>query len=107
MTERSQITVSDDAVIWHYTAFASWVSILQKQKLWFTRLDKLRDPHEGRSEHPYKGHLRSRAEDHTRKGCVNCWTVDKEESDLMWLAYAPNFGVAIQSTKGKWRACFR
>jgi hypothetical protein len=107
MTDRSASAVPDDAVIWHYTAFASWVSVLQKEKLWFTRLDKLRDPLEGRSEHPYKSDLRLKAEDHTRRGYVNCWTIDQEEADLMWLAFAPNFGVAIQSTKGRFRASLK
>ena len=107
MRDNSAIPVSDNATIWHYTAFASWVSILQKKKLWFTRLDNLRDPLEGRSEHPYKSDLHRRAEDHTRKGCVNCWTLDEEESDLMWYAFAPTFGVAIRSTKGKLKASFK
>jgi hypothetical protein len=93
--------VSDKAVIWHYTTFASLVSILQNEKLWFTRLDKLRDPFEGRSEHSYKSGFHLLAEEHTREGCVNCWTIDDEESDLMWYAFAPDFGVAIRTTKGK------
>jgi hypothetical protein len=29
---------------------------------------------------------------------ASCWTIDDEPSDLMWLAYAPNLGVAIQTT---------
>jgi hypothetical protein len=50
MTDRAEGTLSDDAVIWHYTAFASFVSILQSSRLWFSRLDRLRDPFEGRYE---------------------------------------------------------
>jgi hypothetical protein len=107
MTDRAEGAISDDAVIWHYTAFASFVSILQSGSLWFTRLDRLRDPFEGRSEHPYKSEFQLRAEDHTRKGCVNCWTIDAEESELMWYAFAPTFGVAIQSTKAGLKSCFR
>jgi hypothetical protein len=106
MTDRAEGTLSDDAVIWHYTAFASFVSILQSSRLWFSRLDRLRDPFEGRSEHPYKGEFRSLAEEHVRKGCVSCWTIDSEESELMWYAFVPTFGVAIQSTKAKLKAAF-
>jgi hypothetical protein len=106
MTDRTEGTLSDDAVIWHYTAFASFVSILQSSRLWFSRLDRLRDPFEGRSEHPYKGEFRRLADEHTRKGCVSCWTIDADESDLMWYAFVPTFGVAIKSTKAKLKAAF-
>lgn len=37
---------------------------------------------------------------------VSCWTVADEESELMWYAYAPGFGVAIRSTKGRLKASF-
>jgi hypothetical protein len=107
MTDRAEGAISDGDLIWHYTAFASFVSILLKGSLWFTRLDRLRDPFEGRSEHPYKSEFRRMAEEHTRKGCVHCWTIDVEESELMWYAFAPAFGVAIQSTKAKLKAAFR
>ena len=91
--------VSEDQPIWHYREFADFVAILQNQGLWFSRLDRVRDPFEGLSGR--HGRFHRRADDHTRKGCVSCWTVDDEESELMWYAYAPRFGVAIRSTKGK------
>jgi hypothetical protein len=97
MTDYSEV-VQDAAIIWHYMALAKFVSILQNGALWFVRLDCLRDdPFEGRCGHG--GRFWEKVDAHTRKGCVNCWAFDPEESDLMWHAYAPGFGVAIQSTK--------
>jgi len=101
MLDRSPSDLAHTDTIWHYTSFPAFFSILQNSGLWFTRLDHLRDPFEGRSPQGFKNHLMHRLEEHTRKGVVSCWTVDTEESDLMWYAYAPAFGVAIQSTKGQ------
>jgi hypothetical protein len=69
-------------------------------------MDRLKDPFEARSEHPYKSGLATRFEEFERKGCVSCWTVDTEESELMWYAYAPNYGTAIRSTVGDLRGSF-
>ena len=96
--------VSEDQSIWHYRQFAEFVSILQKGKLWFSRLDHLRDPFEGRSALARKSEFFAKAEAHTRSGCVSCWTIGECESELMWYAYAPNWGVGIRSTKGKLKA---
>jgi hypothetical protein len=92
--------IEDDAKIWHYTSFPAFLSILQKRKLWFTRLDELRerDPFEGRSEQPNKTLFMERFEAFTGKGHAHCWSIDEEESDLMWATFAPK-GVAIQSTR--------
>ena len=103
-TDASDSTLPNETVIWHYRDLASFLSILQTESLWFSRLDQLRDPFEGRSEHPYKSQFMQLAEQATRRqGFVNCWTIDDEESELMWFAYAPNFGVAIKSTVGDLR----
>lgn len=104
MTETA-VDVSEDQPTWHYRQFAEFAAILQSEALWFSRLDRLRDPFEGRSGRRSSFH--ERADAHTRKGCVSCWTIDDEESELMWYAYAPGFGVAIRSTKGGLRASFK
>jgi hypothetical protein len=103
MTDNA-VDVSDDQSIWHYRQFAEFVAILQNQTLWFSRLDRLRDPFEGRSGRQSK--FFEKADAHMRKGCVSCWTVDDDESELMWCAYSPCFGVAIRSTKGRLKASF-
>ena len=94
----------ENQTIWHYRQFAEFVTILQEKALWFSRLDRLRDPLEGRSGRKSRFHQGCDA--HTRKGCVSCWTIDDEESELMWFAYAPDYGVAIRSTKGRVAASF-
>jgi len=106
ITDYSEGSLPEDQSIWHYCQFAEFVSILQRQALWFSRLGCLRDPFEGRSERTYKSRLRENSEAHTRKSCANCWTIDHEESELMWYAYAPTFGVVIRSTKSRLKASF-
>jgi hypothetical protein len=100
------VDVSEDQSIWHYRQFAQFVAILQKHELWFSRLDCLPDPFEGRSV-GYQGDFRKLHDDHRRKGCVSCWTIDDEESELMWYAFAPGFGVAIRCTKAALKASFK
>jgi hypothetical protein len=97
--------VAEDQCIWHYRQFAEFVAILQKEKLWFSRLDRLRDPLEGLSGRQTKFH--EKADAATRKGCVSCWSMDDEESELMWHAYAPGNGVAIRSKTRKLKASLK
>jgi hypothetical protein len=42
-----------------------------------------------------------------RQTFVNCWTIDDEESELMWFAYAPQYGVAVKSTAGQLRSALK
>jgi hypothetical protein len=99
------VNVPDDQSIWHYRQYAEFVAILQCEALWFSRLNHLQDPFEGVSGRQSRFHMK--ADDHTRKGCVSCWTVDDEESELMWYSYAPGHGVAIRSTKTRLKASLR
>src|SRR5260370_21516921 len=99
-----QTDIPEDRIIWHYRQFPEFVAILQERALWFSRLDRLRDPLEGRSGRQSRFH--EGCDDHTRKGSVSCWTIDYEESELMWHAYSPGYGVAIRSTKGRLMASF-
>ena len=105
MIDYSDEKVPGSQSIWHYRQFAEFVSILQTQHLWFSRLNHLRDPFEGVSGRTSRFH--EKADDHARKGCVSCWTIDEEESELMWYAYAPGLGVAIRSTKNKLKSSFK
>src|ERR1035438_9631230 len=65
MTDNA-VGVLEDQSIWHYRQFAEFVAILQNQTLWFSRLDRLRDPFEGRSGR--EGRLFEKADAHMRKG---------------------------------------
>src|ERR1022692_824222 len=98
MTDNA-VGVLEDQSIWHYRQFAEFVAILQNRSLWFSRLDCLRDPFEGCSGRRSTFH--EMADAYTRLGCVSCWSIGDQESELMWHAYAPGWGVAIRSTKAK------
>lgn len=92
---------SHNTIIWQYRNFADFVAILQHKALWFSRIDSLKDPFEARYDYPFLFSFARSLEDYERTGCVNCWTMDSDESELMWHAYAPHYGVAIRSTIGK------
>ena len=118
--------LSPDTILFRYMDFAKFVALLQSKKLRFTRLSEFRDKQEGRfynreierryfskafldsfgleysgigglTDYGYE-QLRASAETTYTSSFASCWTIDDEPSDLMWLAYAPNLGVAIQTT---------
>lgn len=102
MTAEGQLDeIAESAKIWHYTSIPALFSILQRKQLWFTRLDKLEDPWEGRSWHWHKSLHDSASEDYERKALVHCWHIADGESDVMWKVHAPSFGVAVQSAVGR------
>jgi hypothetical protein len=99
--------------IWRYMSLASFISVLQKSQLFFTTLDRLDDPFEGRILLPKElliGNkiipvegllLKSLANQQTegrRRICVNCWHINDGESAAMWALYSKESGIAIQST---------
>jgi hypothetical protein len=45
----AEAALAGETIIWQYGSLAAFLSILQTQTLWFSRLDQLRDPSEGRS----------------------------------------------------------
>jgi hypothetical protein len=93
--------------IWYYTSLPALLSILQRSKLWFTTLAMLEDPFEGRFDcRWYKRLSEQEHEELVRRGSVHCWHLGKD-SDLMWKVYAPDIGVAIQSTTAKLEESFR
>lgn len=103
-----------DTVLWRYMDFTKFVSILAKQSLFFTRIDKLDDPFEG-SLTPLNVQMRSQVyrdllpeerqsipaefiKDIRRFVLVNCWHESEYESDAMWKLYAKGeAGVAIKT----------
>ena len=121
------IPLSAKTIVWRYLDFDKFKSLLETRSLFFCRADKFSDPFEGsipRLEADYrintyknnsqffeKGYDELQAlknisgmqETHqkNKKGyLVNCWHINKSESDAMWRLYLKsNEGVAIQSTK--------
>ncbi len=102
----------DESVVFQYLSFPELLAVLQNKALWFTRLEEFRkDPQEGRLAPPPNATSEAvktfaRVEQEMRRRCASCWTLDEGLSDLMWLGYAPHFGVAIESTVGKLKRSF-
>lgn len=121
------IPLDAKTIVWRYLDFDKFKSLLETKSLFFCRADKFSDPFEGsipRQEAEYRintyKHL-SQSFEHGydeqqalknisgmqathqkyKKGIVvNCWHINKSESDAMWRLYLKsNEGVAIQSTK--------
>lgn len=94
---------------------ASFISILEKRKLHFSRLDKLKDPHEGsytklhmenwkdlcqriKIEKPQSPYTMLR-NINSKTAFVSCWSMNEVESEAMWLLYSgKEEGVAIKSS---------
>jgi hypothetical protein len=99
--------------VWRYMDFPKFMSILDREELFFNRADKFDDKFEGSYSKfniesrlkVYKGNefiakmIPKTAKD-TRKFCfINCWHLNRYESAAMWNTYAKNeVSIAIQST---------
>lgn len=113
--ERSR---NENAKIWRYLDFTKFVSLLDRQALFFCRADKLSDPFEGSLS---KANLELRRGNYERMPkpaqkimdkrcnpslkemkkltCINCWHINEYESAAMWkLCLKSEEGVAVQST---------
>lgn len=92
-------TPPDDCVIWRYISFAKFVWLLATRSLYFSRLDQHIDEWEGMiSKTPesieHRKYIRF-------SKYINCWHINKNESDAMWKLYGPEGeNVAIKSTVG-------
>ena len=88
----------DDAVLWRYMDFTKFVSLLEKQALFFARADKLEDPFEGylpgmnraAARRFHEGHpdqlqtMFNRMKECPRFMLINCWHKGDHESAAMW-----------------------
>jgi len=105
-----EVPKNENAAIWRYMDFTKFVSLLDRQQLFFSRTDKLGDPFEGSCP---KRNLEPRAElmgDTSERiseyskwirefTAVNCWHMNKYESAAMWKLYLKSDeGIAIKST---------
>lgn len=113
--ERSR---NENVKIWRYLDFAKFVSLLDRQALFFCRADKLSDPFEGSFS---KANLELRRGNYERMPklaqemmdkrcdpslkemkkvtCINCWHINEYESAAMWKLYLKSKqGIAVQST---------
>jgi hypothetical protein len=93
--------------------FLKFADLLERRTLWFSRLDKLEDPREGRLTPRTKEYLRRRQQgdgermihtyEHLRSSqFVNCWHASKGQSAAMWRLYSPkDYAIAIGSSIGR------
>jgi hypothetical protein len=94
----------EDVDIWQYMKWAKFVSILQCQALFFSRVDRLKtdDPYEGAFPKNYSNPDIKRLYQKwqiTDQIAANCWHMNEYESAAMWRLYAPGEpDIAIQST---------
>ncbi len=95
------------AVVWRYMPFVAFVDLLQRRKLFFTRLEKLADPYEGFYSPEIRPALEWKvpkavvraAEKFSRRNyCVSCWHENEDESAAMWSIYSSSDGIAVRST---------
>lgn len=112
--------VSDTTEIWRYRNLKRYISILDGEHLWFSRLDKFEDPFEGsipRKNKEYRTESYRQEIDRGRSTAreayaymsyVNCWYNEEHESDAMWQLCSNNGdGIAIKSTHGKLKQALR
>ncbi len=108
--------------VWRYMDFTKFVSLLEKQSLYFARADKFDDPFEGSypifniQNRPsiYKDLSEEVLESlsNTNKEMrefffMNCWHLNEYESAAMWKIYlSNNQGIAIQSSFESLRKSF-
>ena len=108
--------VFNESIIWRYMDFWKFAYLIKNRALYFTRVDTLADPFEGKLppanvETIAEGLKRYnipqekinklvRLQNSDRNNYyVNCWCMKDYESNLMWDAYTTNnTAVAIQST---------
>lgn len=101
-----------NAKIWRFMDFAKFLSLLESSALWFSRVDKLGDPHEA-SWLPWVPPAQRKSGDVTdifklnyrwrgifiNTMAVSCWHMNEYESAAMWRLYtSEGQGIAVQST---------
>ncbi len=115
----------DHTTIWRYMNLSKFAAMLFDNSLFFSRIDLLGDPMEGKVQQELllreakvaeqEGYaedletirhnidsIQSAMNNFIIPGTfVNCWNISKHESMLMWHLYAKNEGVAIKTTYDK------
>jgi hypothetical protein len=107
------------ARLWRYLTLAKFVDLLQRKKLFFTRVDRLGDDFEGslpvRNIVTAQEHQGLHADPDLLSDVarlrevilVNCWHMNRRESDALWRIYGgPDEAVAIRSTVSRVKAAF-
>lgn len=104
----------DDAVVWRYMDLAKFIDLCKNKALYFSRLDQMTDPFEGKFSTSTINNL---PESVTKEDIqkyekiissikINCWNVDDDESIALWNAYVKERGIAIRTTISSLKDCF-
>ena len=98
---------SGGTIIWHYMSIPSFLYLLNRKQLYFSRVDRLEDKAEilvSEMEKRYwkevlQNDLEPWIERERKRVFINCWIKSNVENSTMWSAYAAQgTGVAIKST---------
>lgn len=111
-------TISDECVVRRYMSMTKFISILEKNSLFFPSLDFLKkeDKFEGLFnlvDHPFPGLFaqiqNDFPKDHRKHFFINCWNHGADESYALWKIYLDNSsdGIAIETNFFKLKECFR
>ena len=113
------LSASPDETIWRYMPLEQLFAVLSNKALHFSPLAAMSDTSEGQlppkaweeTKNQLPSHLGEErvgmdadtltaimVQQRRTDACVSCWYIDSSDSLRMWQEYAPNNGVAIQST---------
>jgi len=112
MYERHEdiVTPPDDAIVWRYMNLEKLLALLATDRLFLSRLDRVRDPWEGVwPDSVVNGLKRSLKPEHltafleSSEGLktsmfVSCWHEGAHESAALWSQYAAGAGLAVKSS---------
>jgi hypothetical protein len=120
--------IGDEEILWRYQDLPRYLDLLIRKRLFFTRIDQLEDPFEGRfsksDERLFteeQRHLsnnlstaldrtgvRDQQHSHSKMAVtVNAWHHNAAENYAMWNIYARDYGVAVQTTYGRLKESFK
>lgn len=90
----------DETIIWRYMDISKFLSLLQKQSLFFSCANRLGDKYEmSLVDDITPADIDHQISDIRDKARVNCWNISDHEEDLMWRKYIKtnSLGIAIES----------
>lgn len=103
--------------VWRYMSLPKLISLIDSQRLYLTRLDKMSDRYEGSvtkaTAEGIKLHFQMTGSTANYNGVadlfiqgraasfVSCWHANEHESEAMWRLYGGTGGVAVQTTYSK------
>lgn len=103
----------ENVKIWRYMDIPKFLSLLEKEALYFSRTDKLGDPFEGSYSKQALavrndgGRYSKWHENLKTRILVNCWHMNDYESEAMWKIHLKSDeGIAVQSTYNRLTKAF-